>query len=223
MQDEFGRTARPRMGRVVAAIAAVFVPALGAQMPGVPILQNAWASPGIVGAANYGGGDGSVYAAAVSWASATARFQLSGGVGARSVSGGGGSKTVYGARAAIPLGGATSAIGFGVFAGIGGGQAATGDTVSSNTEIPIGAALGWRRAIGATHGFSVYATPSYVYLTGGTKAGGVARAGVGVDLGITKSLGATVGAEFGGTRAKGLGGPTGTLYGFGVSYAFGRR
>ena len=223
MQDEFGRTARPRMGRVVAAIAAVFVPALGAQMPGVPILQNAWASPGIVGAANYGGGDGSVYAAAVSWASATARFQLSGGVGARSVSGGGGSKTVYGLRAAIPFGGATSAIGFGVFAGIGGGQAATGDTVSSNTEIPIGAAIGWRRAIGATHGFSVYATPSYVYLTGGTKAGGVARAGVGVDLGITKSLGATAGAELGGTRAKGLGGPTGTLYGFGVSYAFGRR
>lgn len=208
---------------MVAVVATLLASAAAAQMPGAPVLQNAWASPGLVGAVNYGGGDGSVYAAAVSWASATARFQLSGGVGARSLSGGGGSKSVYGVRAAIPLGGATSAIGFGVFAGVGGGQAATGDTVSSNTQIPIGAAIGWRRALGATHGFSVYATPSYLYLTGGTKSGGVARAGVGVDLGITKSLGATVGAEFGGTRAKGLGGPTGTLYGIGVSYAFGRR
>lgn len=208
---------------MVAVVATLLASAAAAQMPGAPVLQNAWASPGLVGAVNYGGGDGSVYAAAVSWASATARFQLSGGVGARSLSGGGGSKSVYGVRAAIPLGGATSAIGFGVFAGVGGGQAATGDTVSSNTQIPIGAAIGWRRALGATHGFSVYATPSYLYLTGGTKSGGVARAGVGVDLGITKSLGATVGAEFGATRAKGLGGPTGTLYGIGVSYAFGRR
>ena len=192
-------------------------------MPGAPVLQNAWASPGLVGAVNYAGGDGSVYAAAVSWASATARFQLSGGIGARSLPGGGGSKSVYGLRAAIPFGGAASAIGFGVFAGVGGGQSATGDTVSSNTQIPVGAAIGWRHAIGATRGFSLYATPSYVYVTGGSQSGGVARVGIGVDLGITKSFGATAGAEFGATRASGLGGPTGTLYGIGVSYAFGRR
>ena len=223
MQVELGKTRRCRVGFAVAALATGAASVLSAQMPGTPTLQNAWASPGLVGAANYSGGDGSVYAAAVAWAPATARFQLSGGIGARSLSGGGGSKSVYGVRAAIPLGGATSAIGFGVFAGVGGGQTATGDTVSSNTQIPIGAAVGWRHAIGATHGFSVYATPTYLYLTGGTKAGGLARAGVGVDLGLTKSIGATVGAEFGGTRASGLGGPTGTLYGIGVSYAFGRR
>ena len=208
---------------VWAIIATLAVSTVGAQMPGAPILQNAWASPGLVGAVNYGGGDGSVYAGAVSWASATARFQLSGGLGVRSLTGGGGSKSVYGLRAALPFGGATSAIGFGVFAGVGGGQTAAGDTVSSNTEIPIGAAIGWRRAIGASHGVSVYASPSYVYFSGGTKAGGIARAGVGIDLGISKSLGATAGAEFGGTRATGLGGPHGTLYGIGVSYAFGRR
>lgn len=220
MQDKLGGVWR---GGIVTVIATLAAATAAAQMPGVPVLQNAWASPGLVAAVNYGGGDGSVYAGAVSWASATARFQLSAGIGARSPSGGGGSKSVYGVRAAIPLGGATSPIGFGVFAGVGGGQAATGDTVSSNTQIPVGAAIGWRHAIGASHGLSLYATPSYVYLTGGTKAGGVARVGLGVDLGITKSLGATVGADFGGTRATGLGGPTGTLYGIGVSYALGRR
>ena len=212
-----------RMQRVVVIIATLAASAVGAQMPGAPVLQNAWAAPGLVGALNYGGGDGSVYAGAVSWASATARFQLSGGLGARTPSGGSGSKSVYGLRAAIPFGGATSAIGFGVFAGVGGGQTASGDTVSSNTQIPIGAAIGWRHALGTTRGFSVYATPSYLYLTGGSNSGGVARVGVGVDVGITKSIGATAGAEFGGTRAPGLGGPTGTLYGIGLSYAFGRR
>src|SRR4051812_12047345 len=31
---------------------------LGAQMPGAPVLQNAWAAPGIVAAIDYGGGSG---------------------------------------------------------------------------------------------------------------------------------------------------------------------
>jgi hypothetical protein len=39
-----------------------------AQMPGAPILQNAWASPGIVVAFNFAGGsEGPVYSAAASW------------------------------------------------------------------------------------------------------------------------------------------------------------
>ena len=223
MQDELGSGRRSRIGLIVATIVAIAAPALGAQMPGTPILQNAWASPGLVGAIDYGGGEGSVYAGAVSWASATARFQLSGGIGVRSLSGGGGSKSVYGVRAAVPLGGAASPIGFGLFAGVGGGQNAAGGSAASTTEIPVGLAIGWRRALGGSHGVSLYATPSYVYFSGGDKPGGVMRAGVGVDVGLTKMLGATVGAEFGGTRAATLGGPTGTLWGVGVSYAFGRR
>jgi hypothetical protein len=210
------------MVRVAATLVVIGASTLGAQLPGAPVLQNAWAAPGVVGALDFGGGDGTVYAGAVSWAPATARFQLSGGVGVRSQSGAG-SKSVYGLRAAVPLGGATSAIGFGLFAGVGGGQSSKADSIASNTEIPVGVAVGWRRAVGASHGVSVYATPSYVYFSGGTKAGGIARVGVGVDVGITRSLGATVGGEFGGTRASGLGGPTGALYGVGLSYAFGRR
>ena len=223
MQEEFGGVRRSKFGRIVAMTATFVASTLGAQMPGAPVLQNAWASPGLVGAIDYGGGDGSVYAGAVSWASATARLQLSGGIGVRSRSGGAGSKSVYGVRAALPLGGAASPIGFGLFAGVGGGQNAAADSAASTTEIPIGVAIGWRRAVGSSHGFSLYATPSYVYFSGGDKPGGVMRVGIGVDIGLTKMLGATVGAEFGGTRSASIGGPTGTLWGVGLSYAFGRR
>jgi hypothetical protein len=208
-------------------------------MPGVPVLQNAWATPGIVAAANFGGGsDGSVYALAGGWTPGSGRFQFSGGVGTRSISGAG-SKTVYGLRAAMPFGSSSGTFGFAAFAGVGGGQAVTrtaagtvktgpadtlaGDSTSSTTQIPLGAAIGWRRAIGSNHGLSVYATPAYVLFSGGTSTGGVFRVAVGADFGITSAIGATAGVEFGGSRPKGAGGPTGTTYGLGISYAFGRR
>jgi hypothetical protein len=222
MQVELGEVWRSKINLVVAAVAMLAASTVAAQMPGAPILQNAWASPGLVGAVNFAGGDGSVYAGAIAWATPTARFQFSGGIGVRSQSGIG-SNSVYGVRAAMPFGSATGAIGFGAFAGVGGGKTPNADSTASNTQVPVGVAVGWRHALGASHGVSVYATPAYVFLTGGTKSGGVVRSGVGVDLGITRSIGATVGAEFGGTRAKGQGGPTGTLYGVGVSYAFGKR
>jgi hypothetical protein len=197
-------------------------------MPGAPVLQNAWATPGIVAALDVAGGsDGSVYAAAASWTPGSGRFQLSGGGGVRSVTGGG-TGGVYGIRAAIPLGGASSSFGFGAFAGIGGGSATKSktvfvDSVASTAEIPIGAAVGWRHAIGASHGLSVYATPSYVFFTGGKKTDGLVRVGLGADFGITKAIGATVGVDFGGKRPRGFGGPSGSLFGVGVSYALGHR
>jgi hypothetical protein len=197
-----------------------------AQLPGVPVLQNAWATPGIVGALDIGGGsDGSVYAAAGSWTPGSGRFQVSGGAGFQSRIGEG-SRGVYGARVAIPLGGASSTFGFGAFAGIGGGsggKTTVPDSAASTLEIPIGAAIGWRHAIGASHGVSVYATPSYVYFSGGSKNKGLIRTAFGADIGVTRSIGATVGVEFGQTRARGLGGPSGSLYGLGVSYALGHR
>jgi len=198
-------------------------------MPGAPVLQNAWASPGIVGAVNFAGGDGSTYAAAAAWSPASARFQLSGGIGLRSRAGLG-SKSVYGVRAAIPFGGASSAFGFGAFAGVGGGQGSTGaaggsaatDTVANTTAIPVGVAIGWRHAIG-TRGFSVYATPAYVFSTGGSNNTGLVRTAIAADIGLSKALGITAGVEFGQNRARGASGPSGTLYGLGVSYAVGRR
>lgn len=245
----------------IAAIAAVIVSAsLEAQMPGAPVLQNVWATPNVVGAVNVGGGsDGTVYAAAGAWTPGAGHFQLSGGLGFASRAGRS-SRAAYGARVAIPLGGASSSFGFAGFAGIGGGAGGAGccgnkvavpppgpgsfaDTTASTLQIPIGASVGWRKAIGSSHGVSVYASPYYEFfnsaswtattiegLSGtttvspaGSKTGGVVRVGLGADFGITTSLGATVGVDFGGTRARAFGGPSGSLYGVGVSYVFGRR
>lgn len=208
----------------IAAIAALAAAAsTSAQMPGTPVLQNAWASPGMVGAIDFAGGpDGSVYAAALSWAPGTARFQLSGGFGARNRSGGGGTGTVYGVRLALPFTGSGSSFGFAGFAGIGGASKKSGDT-SSTAQVPVGVAIGWRRAIGGAHGVSLYATPNFVFSSGGSNNSGLFRTGVGADIGLTNSLGVTAGAELGATRSKALGGPSGVLYGVGVSYAFGRR
>ncbi|HWH50918.1 MAG TPA: hypothetical protein VN651_05210 [Gemmatimonadaceae bacterium] len=225
----------PRAGRlwlrllrkgVSAGVAAlVLSAAAGAQMPGAPILQDAWATAGLVGAVNVGGGSGSVYAGAVSWTPGAGRFELSGGLGFQSRTGLS-SHTVYGIRAAIPFGGASSTFGFAAFAGIGGGsgrRSTSADSAANTAEIPVGAAIGWRHALGASHGLSVFASPAFVFFTGGAKSGGLFRSGLGADFGITPSLGVTAGVDFGGSRARAVGGPSGVLYGVGLSYAFGRR
>lgn len=221
-----GQTGVWKLGLVLALIAGSRSSA-GAQMPGAPVLQNVWATPGAVGAFNFGGGsDGEVYAAAASWAPASSRFALSGGFGARRITSIG-SRSVYGVRLAIPFGGGpTSAVGFAAFVGVGGsttGKAAVPDSAQSTSEVPLGAAIGWRKTLGSTHGISVYASPSYVLLSGGSKKSGLVRGAVGADVGITPALGLTLGVEFGQTRGRAVGGPSGTSYGVGLAYAFGRR
>ena len=239
-QSEIPRTDRRVLWFVrIAAAGALTMMAgwAGAQLPNAPVLQNVWAMPGMVGAFNLGGGSGgSVYAASGSWTPSSGRFQFSGGIGSQTRTGGGGTGWAYGLRGAIPLASPDASFGFGAFAGIGGGSGskrvvdtvdATGTVVvdstatSTTTQIPVGVAVGWRRAI-ASRGFSLYASPSYVFLSGGGGTKGLIRAAVGADVGITNSIGLTGGIEFGQARAQ-SGGPGGTLYGLGVSYAFGRR
>jgi hypothetical protein len=198
-----------------------------AQLPGAPVLQNAWATPGIVAAIDFASGsDGEVYALAGAWSPTSGRFQLSGGAGSRRFSGVG-SRSVFGLRLAVPFGGGpASNFGFAAFVGGGGGaggKSNAADSLASTSQVPVGAAIGWRRALGANHGVSLYASPSYVFFTGGTKAGGLVRGSVGADLGITASLGLTAGVEFGQTRVRAVGGPSGTLFGVGIAYALGRR
>ena len=199
------------------------------QLPSAPLLQNAWAMPGMAAAFNTGsGGGGSVYAAAGSWTPASARFQISGGFGSHTSSGIG-TSWAYGARAAMPLGNPQADFGFAAFAGIGGASAVnrSADTAVSDTtttlasRIPVGLSVGWRHAIG-TRGFSVYASPAYVWLTGSGPSKGLLRTGIGADVGVTSSIGVTGGVEFGQTSSV-LGAPAGTVYGLGVSYAFGKR
>jgi hypothetical protein len=217
-----------RIGGVLLVILAA---SAGAQMPNTPVLQNVWANPGLVGAVNLAGGSaGSIYAAAASWSPAAGRFQFSGGLGFSARTAGLGSGFAYGARVAMPLASPASSFGVGFFAGVGGSSSATRTVVDSltadstrtaSTQVPVGVAFGWRRGIGATHGFSLYASPSYAFASGGGTRGGVVRAAFGADVGITQSIGATAGLEIGQARAR-TGGPSGTLWGFGVSYAFGR-
>lgn len=191
----------------------------GAQMPGAPVLQNAWASPGIVVAADIAGGSGSsVYAAAAGWTPGSGRFQLSAGAGVQSVTGGS-SRAVYGLRAAMPLMQAMSGkLGLAAFAGVGGGAGKTGDTTSSTSVIPAGIAIGYRQAIGtAGRGFSAYVDPSYQHHTGSKGSQGYFRLAGGVDAGISARFGLTFGFEGGAGAKKGTVGPSGTLYGLGIS------
>lgn len=212
------------------AVAAISLVTLGAavataQMPGAPVLQNAWVTPGVVGAINFASGaDGTVIAAAASWSATSGRFGLSGGFGSRRVTSIG-SRSVYGVRLAIPFGGQASTLGFAVFAGAGGtgGGGTASDSTQSKSEVPVGASVGWRKALGASHGLSIYASPSYVFLSGGTKSGGLVRGAVGVDVGLTKAMGLTAGADFGQTRSRAIGGPSGAVFGVGLAYAFGHR
>lgn len=237
--------------RMIAVAAMCPVEIAGAQMPGAPILQNAWSTPGAVGSINVGGGGGTtVYAGALSWTPAMGHLQVIGGAGA-ATGNGSGSRGAYGIRIAAPLGGTSSTVGFALFGGVGGGPARTTttavsctvfspgcavitptratsaifvfDSTTNTTVIPIGASIGWRSAIGGSHGVSVYASPTFVYCAGGTSNASLFRVGLGIDGGLSPSIGLTGGLEFGGTRPQAIGGPSGVVYGAGISYAFGKR
>jgi hypothetical protein len=69
----------------------------------------------------------------------------------------------------------------------------------------------------------LYASPSYVFYSGGAKSSGLVRTSLAVDVGITPSFGLTAGIEFGQNRSTAVGGTSGTLYGIGLAYALGRR
>jgi hypothetical protein len=224
--------------RIAALFATIAAVSSDAQIPSSQILQNAWVTPGIIGAVNItGGSDGSLYAAAGSWAPSSAHIQLSGGIGYEARAGGH-SSAAYGVRLAVPFSSSTpGAFGFSGFVGAGGGgrsrtstvvvgassAAVIADSAESPGQFAAGIGAGWRHAFGATHGMSFYATPTYLYCAGGTDPGGLFRAAIAADFGISSRIGATVGFEFGGTRPRAIGGPSGTLYGAGVSYVIGRR
>jgi hypothetical protein len=192
-----------------------------AQMPGTPVLQNAFANPGItagVDAAGLGGAQS--YAAAVAWAPRSARFQLSGGIGMQRRTSFP-TRTIYGARVNVPVIGAASSLGVSVFAGYGGLTGGIIDSTVAKSVIPVGATVSYRLAFGTGHGVSVYGSPVFESITRGGGASNVSvfRGDVGVDVGITSAIGATLGVEFGGNQPIGSGKPSGTAFGAALSYA----
>jgi hypothetical protein len=198
------------------------------QLPGLPVLQNAFVGPGFAAAINGGGGAGSsAYAAALGWAPGSARFQVSVGAGAHVGSGETGG--AFGARVAVPVFSLMNGnLGVAAFAGLGGarGPRVQGARVGLG-QAPVGAAVGYRRALGATRGVSVYAAPFFAYLRNdfgdSTSSEGLFRISIGGDFALTRAIGLTAGLEAGATR-RGTGpGRSGVVWGAGVSYAFGRR
>ncbi|MEJ7810283.1 MAG: hypothetical protein WKG32_07700 [Gemmatimonadaceae bacterium] len=221
-------TSPPRFAPVIVLAATLLAaPALAhAQMLGTPVLQNAWANPGITVAANVASGDGTrTYGGAGAWAPSSMRFQVSAGAGLLDPETELADNTVtFGARAMapLPLLNREGALGVAAFAGVGG---ASSDGVSY-LSIPFGVALGYRRALGATRGVSAYVAPFYAITRASadsaSASGNLFRVSGGVDVTLFGSLGLTLGYEGGATAAEGDPGPTGGVFGVGVSYALRR-
>ena len=211
---------------VLLAVQAIGAP-LEAQMLGVPVLQNGFSNPGITAAVNYGTAEGvRGYGLAAAWAPASGRFQVSGGIGGYDPDEG---KTwmTYGGRVGVPLTALTGTGSFGVapFAGLG----AASREGTSIMHLPVGVAGGYRRALGATRAISLYASSFYGWtrLTTDVEdvdpvSKGLIRFSGGLDVAIMPAFGVTIGYEAGQTADVGEPGPTGSVFGIGLSYAFRR-
>jgi hypothetical protein len=215
---------RRRVGWLGAAAAlGLAAPAAAtAQMPGVPVLQNAFANPGTTIAANYGHLTGAnAYAAAVAWAPRSAHFVASVGAGVYDPSDGD-TRPAYGARLAFPIAQFTAERSLGV-AIFGGGGAATRSGVTL-AQFPVGVAVGYRHALGTTRAISAYAAPFYLFArtsgNGTSDQSSVFRVSAGLDVALLPTLGATLGYESGSTGGKVA--PESGIFGVGLSYLFRR-
>lgn len=232
------RTRRRRAPVVtgLVALGCVGVGPVGAQMPGLPVLQDGFVSHGWSLAVNGGSEKGAAaYGVAAAWTPASARFQVSAGLGALSPEGGGATSLNGGLRLAVPVvtpwsGRATSALGLAVFGGVGGARRDDTGVV----YVPLGVGLGYRRRLGEERAVAAFVTPffNWVRRTGDAPAdlpgGGAAvsqdsnlfRTSVGVDAVLTSRLGVSIGYEFGATAEAGRPGPTSGVFGAGLSYMF---
>ena len=213
--------------KVLAAAATIFVAAgspAAAQVPGSPVLQNAFSNPGLAVAANFGSGGGqSLFALAAAYGLGTGRLQISGAAGAQRANDA--TRGAYGARAAMTVWtSAGGGLGVGAFGGIGGAPRTRQDNVMTNPAlmvIPVGLTAGYRRPFGASRGFSVYASPLYRWTRvngdAGSASDGAFRGSVGLDVSVTPSLGATVGSEFGSSSSGA------SNFGVAISWVPGRR
>ena len=211
-----------QMAAVTLAIGGLAAP-LSAQVPGVPVLQNAFANPGLAFAANFGTGGGqSFFGAAAGWGLGGGRLLLSGAAGVQRANES--TRGAYGVRGTFSAWtSAGGALGASAFAGIGGAPRTRNDDITTNAAqliVPVGLSVGYRRPLGESRGFSVYASPIYRWTRAeandvSATASGFA-ASVGVDFALTRSIGLTAGGEFG--QREGTGSGSGSLLGFAVSF-----
>jgi hypothetical protein len=191
--------------RVGLAGALVAVSGAAAQIPGAPVLQNAFASPGLAVAANFGAGGGqSLFALAAGWGPGTGRILLSGAAGAQRINDA--TRGAYGGRASMTAWtSAGGSLGAAVFAGVGGAPRTRNETGMTNTAvftIPAGITVGYRRNIGTNRGISAYVSPMYRWARvtsddDETVSEGNFRVAVGLDFSFNPALGVTLGADMG--------------------------
>ena len=215
--------------RCAAVMVVAGVPAIASgQVPGAPILQNAFNNPGLAVAANFGGGSGqSFYGAAAAWGMGSGRLQVSAAAGAQRSNDA--TRGAYGGRVAASVWTSSGgALGVGAFAGFGGApRTAQAGTVTNPAVliVPVGVTLGYRRALGSTRGISAYASPLYRWTRSTadtTTSAGSARVALGLDFSLSSSFGATVGAEIGSGGKADAGAGTST-FGVAVTFVPGRR
>jgi hypothetical protein len=223
LRQRASSAARTALVTAAAVAVALASPAIAAaQLPGAPVLQNAFANPGVTVAANYADGDATtLIAGAVAWSPGTGRFQFSGGAGQLKVDDADFSAPAWGARVAVPLlSFANGRAGVAPFGGIGG---ASKDSVKL-LQVPFGVGAGWRMGLGATRALSLYATGTYLWArtTVGEErvSDGRVRFAAAADVTVVRNLGLTLGYEAGAEADAGEAGPTGPVLGVGLSWAF---
>ncbi|HWZ57459.1 MAG TPA: hypothetical protein VNW46_00685 [Gemmatimonadaceae bacterium] len=181
---------------------------VGAQIPGAPVLQNGFLTPGLIVAADGGvGWNHGLAGAAASYSPNSRSVALSAALGAGFPQG---PAFAYGVRATLPIPVFARRGAFGLvgFLGLGGLLGST-----TIVDVPIGVGVGYRHALGANRGISVYATPFYLIQRSGGSDGSF-RTGLGTDVTVTPRVGVTLGADAG-TR----GGPR---FGAGLAYLISR-
>jgi hypothetical protein len=222
---------------------------LAAQLPGVPAAPSAFVNPGIALAANAGveqnalvDTDGSgrrsrwTYGGAAAFAPASARWQIVGGVAAQSWGEGyRDPATAFGARGAWSVW-RNARFGATAVGGIGFARAklelpatptaADSDAVVVLRQIPIGAAVGMRGALGATRAWAISVAPQFVFYSLSLDDDAVTASRVRVsavaEAALTRRLGLAVALEDGARASGGEPGPRGTTVGVALSFALGR-
>lgn len=211
---------------MVATLLLAFAPLshpCSAQMPGQPVIQNAFSNPGITVGVNVGrsSNDANGFAGAAAWAPSNGGFQLSIGGGVVRPNDGE-SVFAWGARAMLPIPLLKLGDRFGIAAFTGAGGAS--DQGVSQLNVPAGVAVGYRRAIGSSRGVSAYAAPFYSWSRtdsgDASEAGGKFRVSFGADITVVRKIGLTIGYETGAEARAGEAGPSGDIFGVGLSYAF---
>jgi hypothetical protein len=215
---------RPRRALTIAAALACAATAASGQVPGAPVLQNAFANSGLAAAGNFGGGGGQSFYG-VAGALGAGRLQLSAAAGVQRANGS--TRGAYGGRLAAPLWSSSGgSLGVAGFVGVGGGMRTRVGTIVTNAAemmVPVGLSVGYRRAIGATRGVSVYLSPMYRWTRSSAdivSTAGAARVAGGVDFALSPSFGVTVGGEAGGGQQKIAGS---SLIGAAITFVPGRR